>query len=72
MTAIHRAVSIAGSQSKLAAALGVSQVRVSQWCSGEPIPVRYWPLIERASERKVTMTELLSDELAKLPSEATA
>jgi len=62
-TAIQRAVTIAGSQEKLAEAIGVTQGLVSQWCNGATIATRHFAAIEQAT--KVTAGELLVDEMAK-------
>lgn len=67
MSAIKRAVQICGGQAKLGAAVGVTQSRVSQWIKGEPIPVRYFPAIQRVTDGVVSVIDLLNDELAKLP-----
>lgn len=64
MSALERAVEFAGTQEKLAAAIGVSQGRISQWLKGEAIPAKYFPKIEAATG--VTSYELLDDELRKL------
>lgn len=69
---LQRAISIAGSQEALGNAIGVSQGRVSQWLAGELIPVRYWPRIQAATDKQVTVHELLEDELAKLSSAETS
>jgi len=61
--AIQRAVSIAGSQEKLAEAIGVTQGLVSQWCNGAAVATRHFAAIER--ETKVSAGELLVDEMAK-------
>lgn len=66
MSPLERAVEKAGTQEKLAIAIGVSQGRVSQWLNGEPIPSKYFPKIESATG--VTVYDLLDGELAKLNS----
>jgi len=67
MSAIQKAVDIAGSQGKLAAAVGVSQGRVSQWLKGEPIPTKHFPVICRATNGEVTVEALLAEQLSRLP-----
>lgn len=70
MRAIDRAVHICGGQENLARAVGVSQARVSQWAKGEPIAIRHFPRIKRATSGEVTEQHLLDDELAKLSEDA--
>lgn len=64
MSALERAISVAGSQEKLAAAIGVSQGLISQWLNGAQITTKHFPKIEAATG--VTAQELLEDELRKL------
>jgi DNA-binding transcriptional regulator YdaS (Cro superfamily) len=64
MSALERAVEKAGGQEQLANGIGVTQGRISQWLSGDPIPNKHFPGIERLTG--VTAHELLDDELAKL------
>jgi DNA-binding transcriptional regulator YdaS (Cro superfamily) len=66
MSAIQKAVKCLGSQDKLADAIGVSQGRVSQWANGELIPTKYFPLIHRATDGKVTPEELLAEQLERI------
>lgn len=66
MSHLQRAIHICGGQAKLGARIGVTQSRVSQWANGEFIPVRYWPLIARATVGQVTAADILEDELAKV------
>lgn len=48
MSAIESAIKLAGSQSNLAAELGVSQPTVSEWVTGaRPVPLAQCPAIER-------------------------
>lgn len=68
--AIDRAVKTAGSQQKLAEAIGVTQSLVSQWVAGATIHQRHYEAIERVSG--VPVHELLRDDLASLRDERTA
>lgn len=61
--AIARAVKAAGGQQKLADVLDVTQGRISQWVSGEPIPLKHFQAIEDATG--VTAQDLLADEMGK-------
>jgi len=72
MRAIDRAVSIVGSQAKLAEKIGVSQGRVSQWVAGADIHPRYFQRIADATEDSVTPLEMLADEMAKARAPAAA
>lgn len=65
MPALQRAITICGGQAKLGSLIDVSQARISQWLSGEFIPVRYFDRIVAATNGDVTAYELLEDELAK-------
>ncbi len=65
MSALNRAIEIAGGQERLANAIGVSQSLVSQWVNGAVIQHKHFPKIERATG--VSAHDLLDDELAKLP-----
>lgn len=66
MTPIERAVQIVGSQQALGEKLGVTQGRISQFVSGEPIDVRHFPSIEAATSGQVTAGQLLEHELGKI------
>lgn len=62
MEAIDKAAEILGSQTALAALLGVSKGAVSQWKEpGRKIPAEYCPLIERATNGVVRCEELRPD-----------
>lgn len=60
---LERAIQIAGSQVKLAAALGVRQGHVWKWLNTarEGVPAKYCPEIERLTRREVTCEELRPD-----------
>jgi len=62
-SAIQRAVENVGSQSQLAAKVGVTQGRVWQWCNGERIPAHRFQII--AEVGGVTVADLLADEMTK-------
>jgi DNA-binding transcriptional regulator YdaS (Cro superfamily) len=64
MSAIERAVEIAGSQQRLADAIGVTQSQISHWINGQPVHHNHYQSIELATG--VTAHELLADELAKV------
>lgn len=66
MTALQRAIDIAGGQAKLGATIGVTQGLISQWVNGAPIHQRHFLSISRATDGQVTPEELLADELARL------
>lgn len=62
-SALARAIEIAGSQTKLARVLGVSQQTVSYWASqkdGE-VPAEHCSAIEEATGRQVKRRELRPD-----------
>lgn len=57
---MNRACDILGSKSALARAVGVKPPTVQQWCNGErPVPPKKCIEIERATDRKVRVEELL-------------
>lgn len=59
--ALAEACAIVGSQSALAAGVGVSPSMVNQWLKGErPIPADKCAAIERVTEGKVTVDRLSS------------
>jgi DNA-binding transcriptional regulator YdaS (Cro superfamily) len=62
--AIERAVESAGSQQRLAEAIGVTQSLVSQWLAGSVIHQRHYRAIETATG--VQVYDLLDDDLAKV------
>jgi DNA-binding transcriptional regulator YdaS (Cro superfamily) len=62
--AIERAVEVAGSQQRLAVAIGVTQSLVSQWLAGAVVHQRHYLAIEAATG--VSVHELLEDDLAKV------
>lgn len=64
MSAIERAVKVAGSQQRLADAIGVTQSQISHWINGETVHHNHYAAIEIATG--VTAHELLADELAKV------
>jgi DNA-binding transcriptional regulator YdaS (Cro superfamily) len=64
MSAIARAVEIAGGQQKLADAIGVTQSQISHWINGQNVHHTHYLAIETATG--VTVHELLADELAKV------
>lgn len=68
MSALQHAITICGGQAKLGALIDVSQSRISQWLSGELIPIRYFQRIVAATDGVVTAYKLLEDELAKAAS----
>lgn len=59
--AIERAARVAGSQSALARAIGVTPQAVQGWCASGKIPAVRVLDIERATEGKVTRHELRPD-----------
>lgn len=59
--AIKKAVSIAGSQQKLAELCGVAQPTVWRWLHGGGIDVRYLSAIVKATGGKVKITDLRPD-----------
>jgi DNA-binding transcriptional regulator YdaS (Cro superfamily) len=62
MAPLDRAAEILGSQTALAALLGVSKGAVSQWKDeGRRVPAEYCPLIERATGGRVRCEELRPD-----------
>lgn len=63
--AIQRAISICGSQKKLAEHCGVSQMSISYWVKGGGISAKYIPLIVKATDGKVRADEICP-ELAPL------
>lgn len=65
MGALERAIEIVGSQEKLGEGVGVTQGRVAQWLSGEPIANKYFSGISRLTGGEVTEHQLLDDELRK-------
>lgn len=62
-TAIQQAITVAGSQAKLAKLIGVTQGLVSLWARGATIPTRHFAAIERSTG--ITAQALLIDELSK-------
>lgn len=59
---IDKASRLVGSQTSLAALLGVSKTAVSQWKDeGRRVPAEHCPLIERATKGLVTCEELRPD-----------
>lgn len=61
-SALDDAVRVVGSQAKLARAIGVSQVFVSQMCSNlKAIPPKLCSKIELATQRKVSRAQLRPD-----------
>jgi len=73
VTALKRAIEIAGGQAKLAAAIredmdrpSVSQQTISYWLRNESlIEAEWWPAIERVTENKVTRKDLRPDVFGK-------
>lgn len=65
MRAIERAVEIAGSQGRLAKAIGVTQSQIAHWIKGQTVHHNHYQAIEDATG--VTAQELLADEMAKVP-----
>ena len=62
MAPLDRASEIVGSQTALAALLGVSKGAVSQWKEvGRRVPAEYCPLIERATAGQVRCEDLRPD-----------
>lgn len=66
-SAIQRAVECAGSQSLLAAQVGVTQGRVWQWCNGDRVPAERCADIERATAGQVTRYDLRPDVFGPAP-----
>ena len=64
MKAIERAVEVAGSQKRLADAIGVTQSQISHWVNGQSVHHSHYQAIETATG--VTAHELLADEMAKV------
>jgi DNA-binding transcriptional regulator YdaS (Cro superfamily) len=64
MSAIARAVEIAGGQQKLAHAIGVTQSQISHWINGQNVHHKHYRSIEAVTG--VTAHELLADELEKV------
>ena len=60
-THIQKAIEVCGSQEKLAARVGVSQVAVSKWLRGGDIDPRRAPLIEEATGGVVSRADLFPD-----------
>jgi DNA-binding transcriptional regulator YdaS (Cro superfamily) len=58
---IKRAVAVAGSQGKLAAAIGTKQQNVWKWIKRGSVPAEFVLPIERATEGAVTRHELRPD-----------
>ncbi|HHE3465270.1 helix-turn-helix domain-containing protein [Pasteurella multocida] len=56
---IEKAISICGSQLRLAQECGVSQVSVSFWLNGGGIGAKYIPLIAKATNGKISEIEIL-------------
>jgi len=73
VTALRRAIEIAGSQSALAARLSramnrptLKQQTVSKWLRNETlIEAEYWPAFESATHRQVTRSDLRPDVFAR-------
>lgn len=61
MQALDRATALCGSQSALAALIGVRQSHISMWKKRGSIPAEYCPRIERATGGRVTCEELRPD-----------
>lgn len=62
MSPIERAVAVAGGQTSLANAIGVSPSFVNQWMAGaRPIPATRCLAIEKATGGEVTRCELRPD-----------
>lgn len=67
---IAKAISIAGSQQKLAKAVGVSQAAVSKWHSNKTkVKASLVPLIVIASEGKIKACEVRPDLVSLFPHE---
>ena len=60
MSALQRAIQHSGGLSRLAAALGVSPQRLSNWLE-RGVPAEQCPLIERATDGAVRCEELRPD-----------
>lgn len=62
MTALEKAAAIVGSQSKLAAVLGVSKAALGQWkLKGRNVPAEYCPKIEELTHGNVRCEDLRPD-----------
>ena len=62
MNPIEKAVQLAGGQTSLAKAIGVSPSFVSQWLSGaRPVPAARCRAIEAATDGQVTSVDLRPD-----------
>lgn len=57
--AIEEAISIVGSQQKLACMVGIQQSTVSKWLRGSEIKSRYLKKIELATNGKVSISDIL-------------
>lgn len=68
-SAIQRAVDHVGSQSLLAAQVGVTQGRVWQWCNGDRVPAERCADIERVTAGQVTRYDLRPDVFGPAPTE---
>jgi DNA-binding transcriptional regulator YdaS (Cro superfamily) len=55
---IERAIAIAGSQSKLADAIGVTQQTISNWLKGGAIKAEHCSAMERFTQGAVTRVQL--------------
>jgi DNA-binding transcriptional regulator YdaS (Cro superfamily) len=63
MKAINRAINLAGGQTELAKKIGVSQPSVHRWTHGGAINARYIKPIAEATGNRVTVDELLDEQL---------
>lgn len=62
MKALERAISIVGTQSALADAIGVKQQHISYWMTkGKSVPARFAILIEQATSGQVTRRDICPD-----------
>ena len=66
MNALHKAVSIAGSQKALADQIGVVQSAVANWLKRGNIPVEHCLAIEKATGGKVTRQELRPEDAHRI------
>ena len=66
MNALHKAVSIAGSQKALADQIGVVQSAVANWLKRGNIPAEHCLAIEKATGGKVTRQELRPDDAHRI------
>lgn len=66
MNALHKAVSIAGSQKALADQIGVVQSAVANWLKRGNIPAEHCLAIEKATGGQVTRQELRPDDAHRI------